>query len=177
MKIYTRTGDEGLTGLYGGTRVSKADPRIECIGAVDELNANIGLCAVAAGPDLLGQLRKIQEELFIMGSQLGSPEDTSGLPRLHSETVDRLETEIDSAESTLTPLKNFILPGGGELAARLHLARTVCRRAERSLVTLGNPKPSPLALTYLNRLSDWLFVQARKANQLANIADVPWKRG
>lgn len=169
-KIYTKTGDDGTTGLAGGKRVRKNDPRIECIGDIDELNACIGLCAIATTN--AGALRQIQNELFIIGSNLAAEKNTN-LPQLSEAAVIRLEKEIDSAESLLQPLANFILPGGTELAGRLHLARTICRRAERHIISL---KPLPYtALVYLNRLSDWLFMYARYANQIGGINDIIWK--
>lgn len=178
MKIYTKTGDNGTTGLIGGSRVAKSDPRIDCYGTVDELNAVIGLAAVASGPGLLEQLRNIQAELFVIGSHLATPEGsrhTAALPPLGEQSIRRLEAEIDVAEAAVPPLRNFILPGGSELAARLHVARTVCRRAERVVVgyALGHPLQGRI-VEYLNRLSDWLFVQARAANRSAGVDDVPW---
>ena len=178
MKIYTRTGDDGSTGLIGGSRVPKHDPAIECYGTVDELNAAIGVAAVVADAELAGWLRQVQAELFTIGSHLATPEGsskTASLPPLDGQWIVRLESQIDTAESSLPPLQNFILPGGTEAAARLHLARTVCRRAERLLVAFSRERTlDPILLTYMNRLSDWLFVQARRANHLAGHADVPW---
>jgi cob(I)alamin adenosyltransferase len=192
MKIYTRTGDDGTTGLIGGGRVRKCDPRIECTGTVDELNAGIGLAAgalaggggggagAAAGEaERVAQLRQVQNDLFVIGSHLATPDESphrSSLPALDEQMVTRLEMQIDAAESQLPRLRNFILPGGSDAAARLHLARTVCRRAERRLVEFSLDRPVPgIVLTYLNRLSDWLFVQARLANRLAGVDDVPWR--
>jgi cob(I)alamin adenosyltransferase len=179
MKIYTRTGDDGSTGLCGGSRVRKSDPRIECYGTVDELNAALGLGGVAAEPALQRLLAAVQGELFVIGAVLATP---SGKPRpphvtpISRESIARLEREIDIAEAALEPLHNFILPGGCEAAARLHLARTICRRAERLAVALAtNEQADPVVITYLNRLSDWLFVQARWSNHAAGLADVPWK--
>lgn len=178
MKIYTKTGDDGTTGLIGGSRVLKSDAQIEAYGTVDELNAVIGLAAVVAQTPLSEQLRRVQGELFVIGSHLATPvgnRKQSSLPPIQTDIIRALETEIDQTEATLPPLKNFILPGGGELAARLHLARTVCRRAERLVVGSSVQYPDrALIIEYLNRLSDWLFVQARGANQRENIADVPW---
>ncbi|HEY2585151.1 MAG TPA: cob(I)yrinic acid a,c-diamide adenosyltransferase [Tepidisphaeraceae bacterium] len=178
MKIYTKTGDDGTTGLIGGSRVPKSDPRIDCYGTVDELNAVIGLAAAAAGSQLLKQLRQIQAELFVIGSHLATPDGSrqaASLPPLSDENIRRLEAEIDASESALAPLRNFILPGGSELAARLHVARTVCRRAERVVVGFASGHPlGGRIIEYLNRLSDWLFVQARAANQAAGVDDVPW---
>jgi cob(I)alamin adenosyltransferase len=182
MKIYTKTGDDGTTGLIGGSRVAKSDLRIECYGTVDELNAMIGLVAVTSDdPNLAGALRAVQNELFVIGSRLALPADESSssrwLPELQAASVERLEREIDAAESELPKLKNFILPGGTESAARLHMARTICRRAERLVVSLGKDQSTPpLIVTYLNRLSDWLFVQARLVNHRAGVADVPWEK-
>ncbi|HSU67538.1 MAG TPA: cob(I)yrinic acid a,c-diamide adenosyltransferase [Tepidisphaeraceae bacterium] len=178
MKIYTRTGDDGTTGLIGGVRVPKSDPRIDCYGTVDELNAAIGLAAVESDEPFLSELRQVQAELFVIGSHLATPEQSrhkAALPVLGDAMVSRLESQIDAAEAQLPPLRNFILPGGSELASRLHLARTVCRRAERLLVSYGAGHGiPPLTITYLNRLSDWLFVQARAANQRENVQDIPW---
>jgi cob(I)alamin adenosyltransferase len=182
MKIYTRTGDDGTTGLIGGRRVPKSDLAIDCYGTVDELNAAIGLAAVAgvAPPALAPKLKAVQNDLFILGSHLASPADGKtpanlSLPPLEESIAIRLEAEIDSAETDLQPLRQFILPGGSEASARLHLARTVCRRAERLVVALGDERPvAPVIVRYLNRLSDWLFVQARWCNRQAGIDDVPW---
>jgi cob(I)alamin adenosyltransferase len=183
MKIYTRTGDKGSTGLIGGSRVEKSDPRIECFGAVDELNAAIGIVGpalLAAHAELGPALRTVQNELFVLGSLIAAPHPTPtsrALPELDETMINRLEMQIDAAEAELPPLKQFILPGGSEAGARLHLARTICRRAERQLVRFSHDRPIPsLSLIYLNRLSDWLFVQARWANHRAGIADVPWEK-
>jgi len=179
MTIYTRTGDDGTTGLFGGQRVSKSDLRIDCCGTIDELNASIGLAVAAAHETIARQLRPVQEELFIIGSHMATPADSAArdqLPPLDARMIDRLEREIDAAVSQLRPLRHFILPGGCESAARLHLARTVCRRAERLLVALIQHEPLPAPIVpYLNRLGDWLFVMARLANQLAGVEDVVWK--
>jgi cob(I)alamin adenosyltransferase len=182
MKIYTRTGDDGRTGLIGGRRVPKSDLAIDCYGTVDELNAAIGLAAVAgvAPAALAPKLRAVQNDLFVLGSHLASPSDGKtptnvSLPPLDDSAAARLEAEIDAAEAQLLPLRQFILPGGAEGSARLHLARTVCRRAERLVVALsGERAVTPLIVTYLNRLSDWLFVQARWCNRQAGVEDVPW---
>ena len=177
MKIYTKTGDDGTTGLIGGVRVAKNDPRIECYGTVDELNAAVGLAAVIAGSGLLGQLRAIQSDLFTLGSHLATPEQSSqrdALPRPDDSIITRLENQIDATTAGLPPLRNFILPGGGELAARLLLCRTICRRAERLVVAMPSTSTIAFTIRYLNRLSDWLFVQARQANAAQQIADVIW---
>jgi cob(I)alamin adenosyltransferase len=180
MKIYTRTGDDGTTGLFGGPRVSKADLRIECIGAIDELNAAVGVARCCADSQISSWLNQVQNELFVIGAHLATPAGSSGaahLPALTEEMVARLEREIDEAEKELPALKQFILPGGWEEAARLHLARAVCRRAERLLVGFaGHETVSPVLLKYVNRLSDWLFVMARLSNQHTGIADVPWEK-
>lgn len=179
MKIYTKTGDDGSTGLLGGARVNKSDQRIDCYGTVDELNAAIGWVAVVATPQLRQMFATVQGELFVIGSHLAAPDQnaTASLPTLSASAIARLESQIDSAEQELPALKNFILPGGTEIAARLHLARTICRRAERLTVTLALlHKIDPGIITYLNRLSDWLFVQARHANWRAGEPDVPWSR-
>jgi cob(I)alamin adenosyltransferase len=186
MKIYTKTGDDGTTGLFGGGRVRKSDARIECYGTVDELNAALGLARVAAdgtgraGPAIGEAVSRAQHELFVIGSHLATPEDspsTRSLPHLDESMIARLEMEIDAAESELAPLRAFILPGGCELAARLHVARTVCRRAERVLVDFAMDRPvSATIVTYLNRLSDWLFVMARLANHRAGMTDILWEK-
>ncbi len=177
MKIYTRTGDDGTTGLIGGQRVGKDDAHIECVGEMDELNAAIGWCAGVADGELAGQLRRVQGELFTLGAQLAVANGSGAmaLPKLDASAVRRLESEIDLASARLPELQNFILPGGAEPAARLHLARTICRRAERQLVKLLSDHPAmPLTAGYLNRLSDWLFVQGRLANVLAGQGEIIW---
>jgi cob(I)alamin adenosyltransferase len=180
MKIYTKTGDDGSTGLFGGGRVRKSDARIECYGTADELNAALGLARVVAGGSIAEAVARVQHELFIVGSHLATPEDspsTRSLPSIDDAIVGRLEMEIDTAEAELEPLRNFILPGGCELAARLHLARTICRRAERVLVEFAMDRPvSGTIITYMNRLSDWLFVMARLANKRAGVADILWEK-
>src|SRR5262245_8567886 len=183
MKIYTKTGDDGTTGLVGGQRVSKSDARIECYGTVDELNAAVGLAAAAAIDEIRERLLGVQHELFIIGALLATPEGrppkSVDLPELQQSAIDRLERQIDSAEAELPVLRNFILPGGCESSARLHLARTICRRGERLLVALTQSVGAgldPILLKYLNRLSDWLFVQARLANLRAGVSDIPWHK-
>lgn len=184
MKIYTKTGDDGTTGLIGGARVGKDDARLDCYGTVDELNATLGLAAVALGAGdhaPVEAVRRAQADLFVLGSHLATPADkkkTAKLPPLDPAMVNRLEAEIDAAEAGLAPLMNFILPGGTDAAARLHLARCVCRRAERRLLGFEREAAGhdvdPVVKQYLNRLSDWLFVQARAANAAAGVADLPW---
>jgi cob(I)alamin adenosyltransferase len=179
MKIYTRTGDDGTTGLFGGGRVRKCDARLDCYGTVDELNAALGLAMAAAPEELQGLLREVQNELFVIGAHLATPEagKAAALPTLDDSVVARLEMQIDAAEAELPALRQFVLPGGTEAAARLHLARTICRRAERLLVDFSLDRPVPvILLTYLNRLSDWLFVYARRVNHRAGVADVPWEK-
>lgn len=172
-KLYTKTGDAGQTRLGGGQRVPKNDPRIACIGEVDELNAAIGLCAAVATHSV--PLKHIQDELFTIGSRLAAATN-SNLPPLLDSSISRLESEIDAMDALLPELRNFILPGGCELAARLHMARTICRRAERALVDLAASTPvDQITLIYLNRLSDWLFISARSANQSAGLTDLIWK--
>lgn len=181
MKIYTRTGDGGDTGLFGGGRVPKDHHRVAAYGAVDELNAAIGL-ARSLEPTAFGDelLQNIQRDLFAIGGQLASPEPAKvskalAKAALGESRVTELEHAIDSAEATLAPLEGFILPGGTPKAAALHLARTVCRRAERCVVTLAREASlAPTILPYLNRLSDLLFVLARRANAAAGRADVAW---
>jgi len=182
LKIYTRTGDGGDTGLFGGGRVPKDHRRVAAYGAVDELNAAIGV-ARALDPTALGDalLDDIQRDLFAIGGQLASPEPAKvakalAKAALSDERVAALERAIDSTEATLSPLDGFILPGGTPKAAALHFARTVCRRAERCVVTLSREAPpiAPSILPYLNRLSDLLFVLARGANAAAGRADVAW---
>jgi cob(I)alamin adenosyltransferase len=183
MKVYTRTGDDGTTGLFGGDRVTKSHPRIAAYGTVDETNAVLGLARahLASLPsegsgelgDLLGRL---QEELFVCGGDLASPHDTKyPVPRIEQRHVDQLERDIDRLEEDLPPLKHFILPTGHPAAAALHLARTVARRAERLVVELAALEPvNTPAATYLNRLSDLLFVMARAANAAEGVAETAW---
>ena len=182
-KIYTRTGDAGDTGLASGARVSKSDPRVEAYGTVDELNAVIGIARLHAGQNdrIDAMLGRIQNELFDLGADLATPLDPPPAweaLRILDGQVERLEAEIDWMNDSLSSLDSFILPGGSPLAAHLHLARTVARRAERDAIRLVETGASvtPAALRYLNRLSDQLFVAARRAN--ANGADdVKWVPG
>jgi len=179
MKIYTKTGDSGTTGLVGGERVHKSSPRIAAYGEVDELNAVLGVVrAESSLAPVKESLAQIQAALFTVGAQLASPEGDPKIEIITAAHVDFLERQIDVVSATLPPLKNFILPGGGSTASYLHLARTVCRRAERSMAILsaldGETVDSWL-LIYINRLSDYLFTMARLANQLESIEDIPWK--
>lgn len=177
MKIYTKTGDQGDTGLWGGKRVSKDSTRIQTYGTVDECNAVLGLARAAwtdSPHDAL--LAEVQNQLFVLGSDLASPLENENVPRISDEQVGWLESQIDALEQDLAPLTQFILPGGSPQAAQLHLARTICRRAERWVVSLRAEEPvNPPALLYLNRLSDLLFVAARAVNSAAGVADVPWQ--
>ena len=177
-KIYTRTGDDGTTGLVDGSRISKADPLMAAIGDVDEANSAIGVAANAVSAEgMLTALRRIQNELFDLGADLATPEDTPGALRITLDQVERLEREIDGMNAHMAPLTSFVLPGGVDGGAELHLARAITRRAERSAVAAAaqialNPK----ALTYINRLSDWLFVAARRVNN-SGLSDVLWVPG
>lgn len=187
MKIYTRTGDSGVTGLYGGQRVSKDDIRVEAYGTVDEANAILGVAASALTTDseLRDLVTDLQRELFTVGADLATPLERevkagkSLVPRATPEHTAALEQIIDRYEGTLEPLRAFILPGGTPAASALHQARAVVRRAERCVVTLLHDEAesvNPETLRYLNRLADLLFVLARAANHRAGVADVPWTR-
>jgi cob(I)alamin adenosyltransferase len=166
-RIYTRGGDKGETSLGDGSRVSKLDPRVAAMGDVDELNSVIGWA---------GRLDRVQNELFDLGADLSVPwRGGDDRLRITEEAVGRLEQEIDEANATLPELTSFILPGGSERAARLFLARAVCRRAERSVLTV--PDANPVAAVYLNRLSDLLFVLARAANADAGVEEPLWRPG
>lgn len=180
MPIYTRTGDDGSSGLIGGQRRSKADPLYDCCGTIDELNAALGLAGVGADAGLASWLREAQNDLFVIGANLALPPGSvppEGMPSLEAAMVRRLEEQIDAASAQLPPLRQFILPGGSETAARLHLARAVCRRAERRVVGYAQSHPvPPLVIIFLNRLSDWLFVMARLANHRAGVEDWPWRK-
>ncbi len=180
MKIYTKTGDEGDTSLFGGGRVSKDDPRVRAYGEVDELNAALGF-AMALEPADSG-LATIQRDLFTIGAELATPDPAKlgkALSRsgaaINASDVGALEDIIDNHEANLKALKNFILPGGTPKAAAYHVARTVCRRAERAVVALSrNQAINPVIVHYLNRLSDLLFVMARVTNARAGKPDVTW---
>lgn len=198
MKIYTRTGDTGSTGLFGGPRVGKDDSRIEAYGTVDELNATIGMARCGGISDGIDQeLQQIQHELFSIGAELATPDpDAFDLRVIGSRHIAQLEQWIDQHEATLEPLKHFILPGGTAAAAHLHLARSVCRRAERRVVTLAQQQVdhrsdqeasrdvesdttgdiSDALIIYLNRLSDYLFVLSRAVNHQAGVVEVQWIR-
>ena len=181
MKIYTRSGDEGQTGLWGGERVSKADPRVWAYGNVDELNASLGMARVhGQDSDLLPLLTLFQSQLFTLGAELASPPERReklGIELLSQADIHALEAEIDRYDAELAPLTHFILPGGSLLATWLHASRTICRRVEREIVALHEARPGhirPEVLQYLNRLGDLLFVLARWANLRAGVPDLPW---
>jgi cob(I)alamin adenosyltransferase len=181
MKLYTKTGDGGETTLLGGGRVSKHDLRVVAYGEVDELNAAIGAAMAAEPADLECELlERIQRDLFAIGGQLASPNPAKVAKALTKAQIDErrieaMESAMDAADAVLPPLAAFVLPGGSTKAAALHVARTVCRRAERSVVALGARDPvPPIILTYLNRLSDLLFMLARLANQRAGVPDRTW---
>jgi cob(I)alamin adenosyltransferase len=178
-KIYTRGGDAGETSLGDGSRVSKLDARIAAYGTVDELNAAVGVVLAGGCADTIREvLVRVQNELFDLGADLSVPIEHEARLRVTQEQVDRLEDECDRFNVELPELKSFVLPGGSEAAARLHVARTVCRRAEReALVAAGEHDVNPLALVYLNRLSDLLFILARAANAADGRAEPLWRPG
>jgi len=185
VKIYTRTGDTGETSLFGGTRVSKGDPRVDAYGEADELNAFIGaaLAALSRHPDsarfadICDALVQIQRDLFALGARLADPAQKIAArvtkAALHDADVERLEQLIDRLEADLPPLAHFILAGGIEAGAALHVARAVCRRAERRMVTL-QPPPDGILIRYVNRLSDLLFVMGRSVNHRAGASETKW---
>jgi cob(I)alamin adenosyltransferase len=180
MKIYTKTGDDGETGLFGGARVSKASLRVEAYGEVDELNSVIGWARLSIDDgELDSLLNRIQNDLFEVGAELGSTADRkqkSMMPLIEEPQVERLEKAIDHYQEGPPALENFVLPGGSEGAARFHLARCICRRAERSIVALDVQEPvRGEVLRYINRLSDLLFTVARYANHVTGVEDIPWK--
>lgn len=177
MKIYTKSGDKGTTSLSGGTRVDKDSSRIQAIGDVDELNASLGVCRYLAQNTVFEfRIASIQNALFDLGAELSCPEGGRiQHQRLAGSDIDTLETSIDQMTEELPPLRHFVLPGGNALSASMHMARAICRRAERSLVTLGKSENvRQVAIIYLNRLSDWLFVAARTANKLEGVEDIKW---
>ena len=180
IKIYTKTGDKGSTALIGGTKVSKSHLRIEAYGTVDELNAYIGLCRDTINDnESSGTLKKIQHNLFVTGALLAcdpGKDIKMALPELYENDILFLEQEIDRMDNLLPAMKHFILPGGHPTISHLHIARCVCRRAERCCVRLDEETPvNPLILKYVNRLSDYLFVLARFTGQSMKIEDIPWK--
>jgi len=180
MKIYTKSGDDGTTQLFGGERITKSHPQVEAFGTLDELNASLGLAIAYAEPNqesIKNIIEQIQNDLFVIGGQLAISAEKwkSQIPDLNPNHILALEKWIDEASSKLPPLREFILPGGHLMASHLHLARTICRRSERVLVSahLANSK---IYICYLNRLSDTLFVAARLANLFGHYQDVPWKK-
>ncbi len=186
FKIYTKTGDEGITGLFGGMRVAKFHSRVEAYGTLDELNSHLGLLAdLLATTPYLFQLREVQDRLFTLGAYLASDPSKANLqrPDLHADDVTVLEHAIDVMEETLPMLKNFILPGGHPTVSQAHIARTVCRRAERLVVELFFPSEieeentplDALAMQYLNRLSDYLFVLSRKIALDLGVEEIAWQ--
>ncbi len=179
-RIYTKTGDDGTTGLFGGIRVRKDDLRIETYGTVDELNATIGVVRTCVMPDAIAeQLASISSVLFTLGADLATPLNpppSFEIPRITMEHIQELESLIDRFDEQLEPLKAFILPGGTQAAAHLHVARTICRRAERCAVALAAHEDVGIyVVKYLNRLSDYLFTAARAVNAEAGVGDVPWR--
>jgi len=181
MKIYTRKGDRGETSLFGGTRVTKDSLRIEAYGSVDELNSVLGVVRSLNPPDEIDRiLQSVQDDLFVLGADLATPrrKKRNDIVRVQPSNIDRLEKAIDHLETSLQPLTSFILPGGSQAAAQLHVARTVCRRAERLVVRLSKKeKIGEMPVMYLNRLSDLLFVLARYANKAAGVEEKKWKPG
>lgn len=179
VKIYTRTGDAGDTALFDGTRVPKSDARVDAYGHIDELNAVLGLARSQLADDRLGGwIEQLQRDLFALGARLADPGSriAARVTRagLEQDDITRLEGWIDAAEAELPPLRRFILPGGSPGGASLHVARTVCRRAERHMVLLGPDGVEPVLLAYVNRLSDLLFVLARLANARAGASESEW---
>jgi cob(I)alamin adenosyltransferase len=182
MRIYTRTGDAGETGLFGGGRVSKGDLRVETYGTVDELNAHLGWAeTLTRHLSLQAEIRALQSDLLLLGADLATPEDVTAAAAARVRRVDasmprRLETWIDTLDAELEPLSRFILPGGGGAAAALHVCRAVCRRAERAAVRLVAEEPvNPEVIVYLNRLSDLLFVLARWVNAREGVEEPVWE--
>ncbi|MEO6189144.1 MAG: cob(I)yrinic acid a,c-diamide adenosyltransferase [Saprospiraceae bacterium] len=179
MKIYTKTGDTGTTALYGGKRVSKDDIRVEAYGSVDELNAFLGLTiSKISDANILLQLNIIQNELFVIGSHLATDPSKPKLklPELNQNSISSLEKSIDRMDAVIPELKYFVLPGGSHLIASIHICRTVCRRAERRVVSLSKLQViDEIIIVYLNRLSDYLFVLARYVGYLTNVEEIPWK--
>jgi cob(I)alamin adenosyltransferase len=178
MKLYTKTGDDGTTGLFGGGRIAKASTRVDAYGTVDETNAAIGV-ARASGLDATtdGVLAQVQTDMFALGAELAcvpGRESKLSMNLLGEAEIARLERAIDEADEACPPLKSFVLPGGSPQAAALHMARTICRRAERQVLAIDDVTPRREIIVYLNRLSDLLFAFARRANVVAKVEDVPW---
>jgi len=179
VKLYTKTGDHGETSLFDGTRVSKTDGRVAAYGEVDELQAALGVAAAAGVPNDLGEIIvALQRDLFALGARLADPAHRIATRVtkvvIDEETVSRLEHWIDRLELELPPLRHFVLSGGSPAGAHLHLARAVCRRAERAVLSLGSGAVEPVVMAYLNRLSDLIFVMARAANHRANSPETEW---
>ena len=179
MKLYTKTGDDGTTGLFGGGRIPKASRRVDAYGTVDETNAVIGVARATGLAQVVDVvLERVQEDLFTLGAELAcvpGRESKLQMTLLGESEIRRLELAIDEADAACEPLKTFVLPGGSPQAAALHLARTVCRRAERAMLAVDDGPVRPAATVYLYRLSDLLFALARRANAIAQVSDVPWK--
>ena len=178
VKIYTKTGDDGTTGLIGGTRVKKTDLRIVAYGSVDEANSSIGVVlSDDLDPDIRRMLTKIQNDLFVVGSDLANPDMTVSGSRVTEEMVENIEGFIDSLELELDPINYFILPGGSPAAAQLHMTRAICRRAEVNAIKVSEHESiNSACLIYLNRLSDLLFVMARTANKRKKMEDIAWEK-
>ena len=178
MKIYTKTGDDGTTGLQGGSRISKSNPRIIAYGVVDEINSSLGIViSNTLDNDISELLTKIQNDLFVAGSDLSNPDIVTSKNRITSKMVEYLESKIDQFEKELTPITKFILPGGHPIASQVHFARTVTRRAETMVIALSEKENvNAECKKYLNRLSDLLFVLARVINKRNGITDVFWKQ-
>ena len=180
MKIYTKQGDDGNTGIWGGNRIAKDDCRIDAYGTLDELSATLGMAASCGdhSGEFVDLIRSIQHQLFGIGSELATDDPQSlPFPPIDKQAIRQLELEIDRVDAKLPPLKNFILPGGVTGASTLHLARTVCRRAERRVVSLSKlTNINSVIIPYLNRLSDLLFVMARATNASHQVSDIAWQR-
>jgi cob(I)alamin adenosyltransferase len=179
MKLYTKTGDDGTTGLFGGGRLPKSSSRVDAYGTIDETNAAIGVARAARlEPAIDTVLALVQQDLFVLGAELAcvpGRESKLQMALLDAPDIERLERAIDEADAGCPPLKSFVLPGGSPQAATLHLARTVCRRAERAVLAIDDGPVRREIVIYLNRLSDLLFALARRANVAAGVQDVPWK--
>lgn len=179
MKIYTKTGDDGTTGLFGGARVKKASARVDAYGTIDETNAAIGVArATRLDAETDAVLGKVQVDLFTLGAELAcvpGKEASLKMDLIGASDIERLEHAIDASEETLAPLKYFVLPGGSAQSAALHVARCVCRRAERAVLALDDAPARSDVVVYLNRLSDLLFSLSRRANAVVKVDDVPWK--
>ena len=177
MPIYTRTGDKGDTTLFGGEKIPKDNPRVDAYGEVDELNAVLGIViAFSEYEEITEPLKEIQKDLFIIGAELATEKQAAKVPHMYPQKVSDMEKAMDKIENELGALRHFILPGGSKLASLLHLARTVCRRAERKIVALAKTdKVNPEIVRYVNRLSDYLFMLARMANRKKRVEEIVWK--